>query len=178
MVGSPPCMRGKAVAGTGDGCAVRITPAHAGKSGAVWALAVPAEGSPPRMRGEAPCRATTPVWGGITPAHAGKRSNGTDVIYTALGSPPRMRREEETGRPWSGIKGITPAHAGRRQCPQTAAPQQTDHPRACGEKDLRVGHASHPQGSPPRMRGEVSNAPSSTAAAGITPAHAGRSGAD
>ena len=175
MVGSPPCMRGKAVAGTGDGCAVRITPAHAGKSGAVWALAVPAEGSPPRMRGEEEGSGTPSPENRITPAHAGRSACRKAVkdhrqdhpracgekykraVNNAKmwGSPPRMRGEAFRASSSITSPGITPALAGR-STPLQRLPEETgDHPRACGEKSA----------ADRRDRG----------GSRITPAHAGRS---
>ena len=94
--GSPPRMRGKAVAGAPGKLAAGITPAYAGKSlgnspaackmedhprvcgEKVFGPAVDAgqPGSPPRMRGKDSHPQYTTNQGGITPAYAGKRYSG------------------------------------------------------------------------------------------------------
>ena len=91
--GSPPRMRGKALAFRSYSLAVRITPAYAGKSnrGAavrpyiqdhprvcgekqnICVLRGVDEGSPPRMRGKATIQAINTASFRITPAYAGKR---------------------------------------------------------------------------------------------------------
>ena len=49
-----------------------------------------------------------------------------------------------------------------------------DHPRACGEKNLRCRRNSFLVGSPPRMRGKVPTFHPPSGAVGITPAYAGK----
>ena len=72
-------------------------------------------------------------------------------------------------------KGITPAHAGKSHFFTVMSNLQRDHPRACGEKKLRIQGNESAQGSPPRMRGKASFFAHSSVPAGITPAHAGKS---
>ena len=50
-----------------------------------------------------------------------------------------------------------------------------DHPRACGEKNLRCRRNSFLVGSPPRMRGKVQLIQPLVLCIGITPAYAGKS---
>ena len=50
-----------------------------------------------------------------------------------------------------------------------------DHPRVCGEKQLKTAFTSESEGSPPRMRGKVNTGKQVTGGAGITPAYAGKS---
>ena len=70
--------------------------------------------------------------------------------------------------------GITPAYAGKRLwCRGHGAPGQ-DYPRVCGEKLQTRSRKSAWTGSPPRMRGKVFSAASSSHSAGITPAYAGK----
>ena len=73
--GSPPPMRGKARRIAANARAVRITPAHAGKS--IWRSSSDDDliGSPPPMRGKAYPDTAWRWRPGITPAHAGKRSD-------------------------------------------------------------------------------------------------------
>ena len=75
-------------------------------------------------------------------------------------------------------KGITPAHAGKTssRTPRTSRPR--DHPRACGENlDIPFWKVST-LGSPPRMRGKPKWSQKKKVAAGITPAHAGKTTTD
>ena len=69
---------------------------------------------------------------------------------------------------------ITPAHAGKSMARQFQQFLGGDHPRSCGEKQLRpyAGHAD--LGSPPLMRGKVHIRRAFSVCAGITPAHAGK----
>ena len=53
------------------------------------------------------------------------------------------------------------------------APVQ-DHPRLCGEKVTDEGNIVTGEGSPPPMRGKVFISSAADAAAGITPAYAGK----
>ena len=90
--GSPPPMRGKGDAAIWTLCAMRITPAHAGKSALqLFCLRITQDhprpcgekvghlsatrasmGSPPPMRGKGRRRVVRVEVAGITPAHAGK----------------------------------------------------------------------------------------------------------
>ena len=70
---------------------------------------------------------------------------------------------------------ITPAHAGKSSSPGDTTKVSRDHPRACGEKGLRLLPRCLLPGSPPRMRGKGVPAPAHNPPSGITPAHAGKS---
>ena len=50
-----------------------------------------------------------------------------------------------------------------------------DHPRVCGEKYLNLMNEQREKGSPPRMRGKVSEPDERAEGKGITPAYAGKS---
>ena len=71
--------------------------------------------------------------------------------------------------------GINPAYAGKRIMACVCTQSTQDHPRPCGEKSSCVIHPLTTAGSPPPMRGKVGQALASSAAPGITPAHAGKS---
>ena len=92
----------------------------------------------------------------------------------AQGSPPRVRGKVlGTGKGCDGV-GITPAYAGKR-CVYSAQNQSLrDHPRVCGEKTKLDKRNVATKGSPPRMRGKVSNVQSLANRSGITPACAGK----
>ena len=94
------------------------------------------------------------------------------------GSPPRMRgKVYKITPPWFSIR-ITPAYAGKRRCPRFRPGKTRDHPRVCGEKFYVDEVLPGDTGSPPRMRGKVSELRSQNEAAGITPAYAGKSSED
>ena len=70
---------------------------------------------------------------------------------------------------------ITPAYAGKSAGYRPAAVVQTDHPRLCGEKCLKMREWKPSVGSPPPMRGKASDVAKRYAVWGITPAYAGKS---
>ena len=72
--------------------------------------------------------------------------------------------------------GITPACAGKSAVGCCRCFWGRDHPRVCGEKLLAVVGRERSEGSPPRVRGKVLQAPKSNDYAGITPACAGKRG--
>ena len=79
----------------------------------------------------------------------------------------------------SGVRSsrtrITPAHAGKSRwyCPTFDG--GGDHPRPCGEKQLRTEYDGLPSGSPPPMRGKGIQESGLRHGFRITPAHAGKS---
>ena len=112
-VGSPPPMRGKDVAAYAKKYKSRITPAYAGKSGAMhrdrwhcW--------DHPRLCGEKPANPR--------------------LTFLTPGSPPPMRGKELF--PVVSVRRlrITPAYAGKRDVSRMSFPMYEDHPRLCGEK--------------------------------------------
>ena len=86
-----------------------------------------------------------------------------------------MRGKGHTSNLRTLCNGITPAYAGKRQFCPPAGRTDKDHPRMCGEKMMKAGSNCAMLGSPPRMRGKVHCSSARTAAAGITPAYAGKS---
>ena len=90
------------------------------------------------------------------------------------GSPPRVRGKVSFARRCHSQGGITPARAGK-SCGVVAPPRTPrDHPRVCGEKLRQFSYALDDSGSPPRVRGKVSNVILQVCAPGITPARAGK----
>ena len=69
---------------------------------------------------------------------------------------------------------ITPAYAGKSRYLMRKSGEQKDHPRVCGEKELRQAIAVQHIGSPPRMRGKVAMFCRAVRAHRITPAYAGK----
>ena len=70
---------------------------------------------------------------------------------------------------------ITPAYAGKSLISQAPDRSRQDHPRLCGEKYLVSYHTVGAAGSPPPMRGKVTEAETVTKEDRITPAYAGKS---
>ena len=76
------------------------------------------------------------------------------------------------------MKGITPACAGRRRTFPAITSMAQDHPRVRGEKEGVPDAGKIEAGSPPRARGEDGGGDDWHRCGGITPACAGRSGAN
>ena len=70
---------------------------------------------------------------------------------------------------------ITPAGAGKRRHSAFFRERDADHPRRCGEKTARFWRLRRGLGSPPQVRGKVSDAYSQIVGNRITPAGAGKS---
>ena len=85
-----------------------------------------------------------------------------------------MRGKAFPGRLQDSFPGITPAYAGKRSAWSCQLTHTRDHPRVCGEKGNPPEGGTPATGSPPRMRGKVSQCPASRAGPGITPAYAGK----
>ena len=128
--GSPPHVRGKAV---------RTTPGQppAGKS---ISCSIPAEDCQdhPRVCGE-------------------KKIH--EVFLTASGSPPHVRGKAVGGLGPEMPFRITPAHAGKRWCRRVTVLASRDHPRTCGEKEVKTIVLFCKVGSPPHMRGKADHTP-------------------
>ena len=152
--GSPPHTRGKAVKTSSSLSAIRITPAHAGKSyHAGFEIEVHADH--PRTRGE--------------------KSLAALLLGLVQGSPPHTRGKGYSNCYILKVRGITPAHAGKSRTEKRRRRYNEDHPRTRGEKS-RKGEASVVSwGSPPHTRGKVRFVPVRLPVPGITPAHAGKS---
>ena len=157
ITGSPPRMRGKREALTDPEILKRITPAYAGKT-PCSASGSPAAKDHPRVCGE----------------------NGLDLHECRVrgGSPPRMRGKPRSHFSISLSRRITPAYAGKTPHWRAAQDFLQDHPRVCGE-NMRCWHLQCPlQGSPPRMRGKRTGGRSDWMRHRITPAYAGKTGAE
>ena len=153
--GSPPRMRGKACSHAHAHHERRITPAHAGKRGALFA------------------KEDKPL---DHPRACGEKLQIQVYNVQLLGSPPRMRGKGLMGNRPDVASGITPAHAGKSIFYSFLLYMLWDHPRACGEKRQNriVGYKG--KGSPPRMRGKALHMAHFAILFRITPAHAGKSG--
>ena len=152
-------------------------------------------GSPPPMRGKALVPVQTSPILRITPAYAGKRVNSDGIaLYMTdhprlcgeksfrnaeerfhRGSPPPMRGKDSVFSDITCVWGITPAYAGKSAVSSAVKQKIQDHPRLCGEKRLNAPWSGRTPGSPPPMRGKVSQPKSMNLLTGITPAYAGKS---
>ena len=147
-------MRGKGGLERHKTATTRITPAHAGKS--CFCYFAPFIGwDHPRPCGE-------------------KRADGRSGD-NLNGSPPPMRGKAARAPHISVATRITPAHAGKSALGDRGQRAVEDHPRPCGEKAPPLAMPHPTQGSPPPMRGKVTQYLGADQRAGITPAHAGKS---
>ena len=91
-----------------------------------------------------------------------------------LGSPPRVRGKVSYSSGIMGVDRITPACAGKSLISFVGGGLIRDHPRVCGEKSAPAYVNVVNEGSPPRVRGKVSNKDVMVAEGRITPACAGK----
>ena len=193
-MGSPPRVRGKVRLRSPPRRCSRITPARAGKSGAVRTAGscirdhpracgekMPEQstysevvGSPPRVRGKAAGSPARPSRPGDHPRACGEKGVHVGDLTFDPGSPPRVRGKAALCRFPCPAPGITPARAGKSVLSHVGIDSGWDHPRACGEKVGSLSSTFTHSGSPPRVRGKVSISYRAEATAGITPARAGK----
>ena len=154
-------------------------------------------GSPPQVRGKREVRTTPRVTLRITPAGAGKtfspavnyrnkkdhprrcgenRQAATNKAAGA-GSPPQVRGKQGACINQRRYQRITPAGAGKTQSSDVSTLSATDHPRRCGENDVRLRKFDPVPGSPPQVRGKRSRHAGSLRRERITPAGAGKTAA-
>ena len=155
-------------------------------------------GSPPLARGKDPRHPHIASIKGITPACAGKslstHQNGAcskdhprlrgeklivcPTVAPVRGSPPLARGKDLKDVKAGRSSRITPACAGKRVSILAECPTMEDHPRLRGEKLWLIPLFLSSLGSPPLARGKGGAFMTSDAILGITPACAGKSGAD
>ena len=133
-LGSPPRMRGKPVALNTSGDALRITPAHAGKTASI--------NVPEKVSSD-------------HPRACGENRRRKCELGGNSGSPPRMRGKLLSSLMKNHCRRITPAHAGKTSLAYNNLMPCLDHPRACGENLLADADTQANLGSPPRMRGKL-----------------------
>ena len=152
IVGSPPRVRGTALARKGGALSKGITPACAGNRG-MRGYARVCEGDHPRVCGE----------------------QGVRLIFDSFnpGSPPRVRGTVMPEELRPVLNRITPACAGNSPYPPRLRGNARDHPRVCGEQRSTNAYGLCSTGSPPRVRGTVTTWEKTMTFIGITPACAG-----
>ena len=111
-------------------------------------------GSPPRMRGKRSAKPLHSYNSWDHPRVCGEKGDGSSAAAAEPGSPPRMRGKEFLHPLACVIAGITPACAGKRKTAWKGEGKKQDHPRMCGEKQIKgFKHDGH-MGSPPHVRGK------------------------
>ena len=109
------------------------------------------------------------------PRIRGEKGGKRNAIRRRSGSPPHTRGKGGEHVYACEVHGITPAYAGKSRLSKALARGPRDHPRIRGEKAELARLLEEIKGSPPHTRGKADSMPESTAAAGITPAYAGKS---
>ena len=112
-------------------------------------------GSPPHVRGKEGRVRLFQRLGGITPAYAGKSAQKVLSFWPIRGSPPHMRGKVIVDLVLTERHRITPAYAGKSSGRTAKYGTSGDHPRMCGEKYGRDAKALLKEGSPPHVRGKV-----------------------
>ena len=153
-LGSPPRVRGTAVAPTKITFSYGITPACAGNRYIDWR-----------------CRRL--LWD--HPRVCGEQQLLMPMPLIPSGSPPRVRGTGFCPGRWQQVARITPACAGNSIFSPPSNPYQRDHPRVCGEQLAWALRARAVRGSPPRVRGTDSAKSARSSYDRITPACAGNS---
>ena len=131
-----------------------ITPAYAGKSKILATNSKIFKGSPPPMRGKVSFASCSFASFRDHPRLCGEKPKMRVLQMPVTGSPPPMR-----GKDWEQyndliLDRITPAYAGKRKAILELRRCGKDHPRLCGEKEMKSSPISSPIGSPPPMRGK------------------------
>ena len=151
--GSSPLTRGKRSAGPAGRHALRLIPAHAGKTFASR-LTARATAAHPRSRGENQyAAARDSLTRGSSPLTRGK--------------PPEVAE----GHP---VVGLIPAHAGKTGRPPGAGAPWTAHPRSRGENRGHPRDCQMNRGSSPLTRGKLGFTAAIRASPRLIPAHAGK----
>ena len=153
LVGSSPLTRGKPASATNGVLAMRLIPAHAGKTGysprnvsAFWAH--------PRSRGE--------------------NHRLTSGLEDAGGSSPLTRGKHSLYECQYAQGGLIPAHAGKTAHRRPCRCSAWAHPRSRGENHSQTPALSQRRGSSPLTRGKRARCRSVGGASGLIPAHAGK----
>ena len=130
--GSSPRVRGTAACGSAAGASNRFIPACAGNS------------YPPFL-------SRNPV--AVHPRVCGEQSPIPSMDPPTRGSSPRVRGTGTKRQQNADRRRFIPACAGNSYLPDEPTPQETVHPRVCGEQELIWKLSASQIGSSPRVRG-------------------------
>ena len=109
------------------------------------------------------------------PRACGELSRFAHATISIIGSSPRMRGTHGSIPRLHSLVRIIPAHAGNSACRARCPSVFSDHPRACGELEVRHRSWRWEVGSSPRMRGTLELRGETRVLRRIIPAHAGNS---
>ena len=151
--GSSPLTRGKQLQVRRTLQAVRLIPAHAGKT-AASASPTARMRAHPRSRGEN---------GALAASAAG-----------VSGSSPLTRGKRPVAREAYNLVGLIPAHAGKTSGPSKRVIRPWAHPRSRGENRMSVAVTLSGLGSSPLTRGKPPGGCACQFVSGLIPAHAGK----
>ena len=151
-------------------------------------------GSSPLTRGKLPPTGSRTSPMGLIPAHAGKTTRRS-ALQSVAGAHPRSRGENAPrmstqilpsgsspltrGKPGTHARcgrdrRLIPAHAGKTSTTPEANSRSRAHPRSRGENSSMTAARSSRMGSSPLTRGKLVETESRRSAAGLIPAHAGK----
>ena len=108
------------------------------------------------------------------PRRCGENQRRLAVYCDSTGSPPQVRGKPIYRNGVYTYFRITPAGAGKTSAITQLPRIYRDHPRRCGENDVRLRKFDPVPGSPPQVRGKRRTPRGQSAQAGITPAGAGK----
>ena len=104
----------------------------------------------------------------------GENTWNLQSITSVPGSPPRVRGKQKCFTMQKKYARITPACAGKTIQAHITFIDYKDHPRVCGENEMRFSCYLPQEGSPPRVRGKQMCKRNLRQANRITPACAGK----
>ena len=133
-------------------------------------------GSPPQVRGKRCKSSRIRRLKRDHPRRCGENHTCYSSAIISPGSPPQVRGKPEMDNTTHIAIRITPAGAGKTAPRGAGGRSPKDHPRRCGENRYSVSCGFLEVGSPPQVRGKLSAGADHAAAAGITPAGAGKTG--
>ena len=194
--GSSPLTRGKQDSKLCYPNVSGLIPAHAGKTSSRSPFGCVRCGSSPLTRGKHGPAGRPQQQRRLIPAHAGKTSRPRPSTWRTgahprsrgenrrppvdaregVGSSPLTRGKRQTFRSGPIRSGLIPAHAGKTPPVVIQARDARAHPRSRGEN--RAGRMFTPSlaGSSPLTRGKRDRGSAGPRAAGLIPAHAGKTG--
>ncbi len=189
-----PACAGRPVARSPDARAAGAHPRVCGATSAKRPALLPVSGSSPRVRGDLVRVQPEPLAQGLIPACAGRptythypmdpsgahpRVCGATKTNPpspggAVGSSPRVRGDPTARQPSGARSALIPACAGRPHCWTARRDPVRAHPRVCGATSPWRPVRTWPQGSSPRVRGDLDGAALDHGRWGLIPACAGR----
>ena len=131
-------------------------------------------GSSPLARGKPPLPLLPLLLPRLIPARAGKTFVLGGWAMETRGSSPLARGKRLTFGEWSEQWRLIPAHAGKTRCPGRLPLPRTAHPRSRGENTGDPPGNPGLPGSSPLARGKRVSSGKNRRAAGLIPAHAGK----